>query len=126
MNVMNGTYDIKNSMLQNVTPVAVRISDTTSYSYGAQPDVSQESSRLLIFNIFGNEIYGSVCSSCCIVVVSIKNALGCRTFHSDSDATYKLCLHNNMVFTNFDVLSQPVHGTATYRCDDTRCCIIQF
>jgi len=21
------------------------------------------------------------------------------------------------------VLSQPVHGTATYRCDDTRCCI---
>ena len=24
------------------------------------------------------------------------------------------------------VLSQPVHGTATYRCDDTRCCIEQF
>jgi len=23
-------------------------------------------------------------------------------------------------------LSQPVHGTATYRCDDIRCCIIQF
>jgi len=23
-------------------------------------------------------------------------------------------------------LSQPVHRTATYRCDDTRCCIIQF
>ena len=22
--------------------------------------------------------------------------------------------------------SQPVHRTATYRCDDTRCCIIQF
>jgi len=22
--------------------------------------------------------------------------------------------------------SQPVHGTATYRCDDTRGCIIQF
>ena len=21
---------------------------------------------------------------------------------------------------------RPVHGTATYRCDDTRCCIIQF
>ena len=20
----------------------------------------------------------------------------------------------------------PVHGTATYKCDDTRCCIIQF
>jgi len=24
------------------------------------------------------------------------------------------------------VLSQPAHRTATYRCDDTRCCIIQF
>ena len=24
------------------------------------------------------------------------------------------------------VLSQPVHGTATYRCDDTRGCIVQF
>jgi len=24
------------------------------------------------------------------------------------------------------VLSQPVHRTATYRCDDIRCCIIQF
>jgi hypothetical protein len=23
-------------------------------------------------------------------------------------------------------LSQPVHGTATYRCDDTRGCIVQF
>ena len=23
-------------------------------------------------------------------------------------------------------LSQPVYGTATYRCDDTTCCIIQF
>ena len=21
---------------------------------------------------------------------------------------------------------QPVHGTVTYRCDDTKCCIIQF
>jgi len=24
------------------------------------------------------------------------------------------------------VLSQPVHRTAIYKCDDTRCCIIQF
>ena len=24
------------------------------------------------------------------------------------------------------VRSQPVHGTATYRRDDTRCCIVQF
>ena len=25
-----------------------------------------------------------------------------------------------------EVFSQPVHGTATYKCDDTRCCIIHF
>ena len=25
-----------------------------------------------------------------------------------------------------EVFSQPVHRTATYRCDDTRCCIMQF
>ena len=24
------------------------------------------------------------------------------------------------------LFSQPVHRTATHRCDDTRCCIIQF
>jgi len=23
-------------------------------------------------------------------------------------------------------ISQPVHRTATYRCDNTRCCLIQF
>jgi len=121
---MNGTYDIKNSMLQNVTPAAVRISGSSSYSFGAQPVVSQESSRLLIFNIFINKIYESVCSSCCLGVV--KNTVGCKTFQSDSDATYKLCLHNDNVFTNFDVLSQPVHRTGTYRCYDNSCCIIQF
>jgi len=22
--------------------------------------------------------------------------------------------------------SEPAHGTATYRCDDTKCCIIQY
>jgi len=25
-----------------------------------------------------------------------------------------------------EVFSQPVQRTSTYRCDDTRCCIIQF
>ena len=25
-----------------------------------------------------------------------------------------------------EVLSQPVHGTATYKCDDTRGCIVKF
>jgi len=30
------------------------------------------------------------------------------------------------IITPVGGLSQPVHGTATYRCDDTRCCIITF
>ena len=97
MNVMHGTHDIKNSMLQNVTPAAVRISGASSYCYGNQPVVSQESSGSLIFNIFV-KIYESVCSSCCLVVFSIKNAVDRKTFQSDSDATYKLCLHNDIVF----------------------------
>lgn len=42
MNLMNVTHDIKNSMLQNVTPLAVRISGASSYSYGNNPVVSQE------------------------------------------------------------------------------------
>ena len=75
MKVMNGAYDIKTSMLRNVTPTAVRIFGICPYSYGAQADVSQESSKLLIFNIFINKIYESVCSSCCLVGVSIKNVL---------------------------------------------------
>jgi hypothetical protein len=54
MNVTNGTYDVKNIMLQNVTLAAVRISGATSYSYGSQPDVSHESSGSLKFSIFIN------------------------------------------------------------------------
>jgi hypothetical protein len=99
MNVTNVKYDIKNSMLQNVTPAAVRISGASFYSYGNQLDVSQESSGSLIFNIFVNKIYGSVCIFCCLVDVSVKNAVVCKTFQSDSDATYKLSLHNDMVLT---------------------------
>jgi len=36
------------------------------------------------------------------------------------------CLIFNAFYVLLRVLSQPVHGTTTYRCDDTRCCIIQF
>jgi hypothetical protein len=100
MNVMNDTYDVKFSMLRKVKPAGVRISSTSSYSYGIRPAVLQESSGSSIFNIFVNDIYGSACSSGCLVVFSIKNAVDCKTFQSDSDATYKLCLH-----TSNDVLS---------------------
>jgi hypothetical protein len=85
-------------VLQNVTPAAVRISGVSSYSYGTQPVVSDESSGSLIFNIFINKIYGSVCISCFLVVVSIKNAVDCETFQSESDITFKSCLHNDMLF----------------------------
>ena len=32
----------------------------------------------------------------------------------------------SFIMSLFHVLSQPVHRTATYRCDDTRGCIVQF
>ena len=38
-----------------------------------------------------------------------------------------ICVHHQEVkIVLYSIWYQPVHGTATYRCDDTRCCIIQF
>ena len=48
-----------------------------------------------------------------------------------------LCAHNVLIirrsklyYTASGIITPvggpPVHGTATYKCDDTRCCIIQF
>jgi hypothetical protein len=82
MNVMNRTYDIKNSILQNVAQAAVRVSCASSYSFGTQPDVSQESPGSVIFNIR----IGSVFSCFCLVAVSIKNAVDCERFQSASYA----------------------------------------
>ena len=40
---------------------------------------------------------------------------------------YEHIVANLYVWNAFKlVLSEPVHGTATYRCDDTRGCVIQF
>jgi len=42
---------------------------------------------------------------------------------------YSIWYHHTCRCTGWErtaVLSQPVHGTATYRCDGTRCCIIKF
>jgi len=36
------------------------------------------------------------------------------------------CHHTYMWPTGAHVLSQPVHRTATYMCDDTRDCLTQF
>ena len=39
---------------------------------------------------------------------------------------YSIWYHHTCRWPSRPVLSQPAHRTATYRCDDTRCCIIQF
>ena len=40
---------------------------------------------------------------------------------------YSLWYHHTCRWrSGAQVLSQPVHGTATYRCEDTRGCVIQF
>jgi len=36
------------------------------------------------------------------------------------------CPVHRFALYNFFYNSQPMHGMATYRCDDTRGCIIQF
>ena len=42
----------------------------------------------------------------------------------------KIALHSLWYYHTYSwpsaVLSQPVHETATYRCDDTRGCVMQF
>jgi len=35
------------------------------------------------------------------------------------------CIIQHLV-SSHSIGGRPVHGTGTYRCDDTRCCIIQF
>ena len=61
-------------------------------------------------------------------------ALVLWTFESEADAIV-MELDDRKSVENFDVLltvhlciilSQRVHRPATYRCDDTRCCLIQF
>ena len=65
-----------------------------------------------------------------IVLYSIWYHHTCRW---PSGAQYKyikmqFCKSNAAIWYNKTCrfLSQPVHRTATYRCDDTRCCIIQI
>jgi len=41
------------------------------------------------------------------------------------DSFHRILVTKQLNAQNF-VFCQPVHGTATYRCDDTRCCTIQF
>ena len=39
---------------------------------------------------------------------------------------YSLWYHHTYRWPSRAQLSQPVYGTATYRCDDTRDCVVQF
>ena len=47
-------------------------------------------------------------------------------YHSLSSDSLQPIVDLNLQHIYERVLSQPVHGTATYKCDDTRGCIIQF
>jgi len=48
--------------------------------------------------------------------------------HGDNffDVSEKTLISTILVINQLNAQIQPVHGTTTYRCDDTRCCIIQF
>ena len=54
-------------------------------------------------------------SSTCAHHQEVKIALNSLWYH-----------HTDRRPSRAQVLSQPVHETATYRCDDTRGCVMQF
>ena len=54
------------------------------------------------------------------IIISLFQASKCFEHMCSSSRGQKF------YYTESRVLSQSVHGTATYRCDDTRDCIIQF
>ena len=47
-----------------------------------------------------------------------------------SSTTVLIIRRSKLYYTAYGIIKtvddRPVHRTATYRCDDTRCCIIQF
>jgi len=63
-------------------------------------------------------------SSTCAHHQEVKIVLYSLWYHQ----TYRWQVERGLVGTHAfqPVLSQPVHRTATYRCDDTRGCVMQF
>ena len=49
-----------------------------------------------------------------------------RLYVSTCFEHYVLIIRRSKLYYTASGVITPVHGTATYRCDDTRCCIIQF
>ena len=58
----------------------------------------------------------------CVLRSTFK--LNNRYLHHHKTVSPLKCMSHRIMLWGF--LSQPVHGTATYRCDDIRCCIIKF
>ena len=65
--------------------------------------------------------------------ISLFRACTCFEHHVLIIRRSKLYYRDSGIITPIDgrivhtgILSQPVHETATYRCDDTRGCIVQF
>ena len=58
-------------------------------------------------------------SSTCARHQEVKNALDSLWYHQ----TYRWPYHAQV---EIGLLSQPVNRKATYRCDDTRSCVLQF
>ena len=61
-----------------------------------------------------------------IIRLYMFRALLCSSSWGQNSIIQHLVSSHLQVAVRCTVLSQPVHRTATYRCDDTRCCIIQF
>ena len=68
-------------------------------------------------------LYASTCfEHCCVRHQEVRIVLYSIWYHH----TCITPVSGRPVHRLRGVFSQPVHGTATYRYDDTRCCTIQF
>ena len=70
------------------------------------------------------------CTNSCFIIRFIRRlymfrAL-CAHHHEVKIVLCSIWYRHNCRWPSDAVLSQPVHRTVTYRCDDTRCCIMQF
>ena len=50
----------------------------------------------------------------------------CAHHQEVKNVLYSICYHHTCRWPSGAQVERPVHGTAIYRCDDTRCSIIQL
>ena len=82
---------------------------------------NQLNAKNLVFCFIISLLYASTCFENYVLI--IRRSKLCYTAYGIITPVGGRPVHR---LREDSLLSQPVHGTATYRCDDTRCCITHF